>query len=356
MEGRKVGLSRDSYYKSHLVTVTKENAALKQQVEALARENRDLKKSLFEVSLRHEAALSQLESGQPPAAAAANRAAPAVQGISAADESDGRGRFLEKGERQWNESAQQGQFGEGSLNRQFEWNCDLKGHSGAVYSVQFSPCGLFLASGSFDKTVRIWGLENQQELHCCAEHQLNVTDVSWSGDSKRLVSGSFDQTAKEWDMVTGQLLATFEVGGLAQALSYDPNDEQLIYVGSTQKEVVVFDRRAPDRQHCIFKNNTIINTLAAQGFEGSLLTGDAGGMLKTWDLRTLGCVHQVPLHPAPTCALGARSCAVGAQEARCQPHARILSRWPTTKSSDRSRMCIWPTRRSTLGAGVKGRR
>eukprot|EP01050_Picozoa_sp_SAG11_P032557 SAG11_NODE_10637_length_815_cov_1.192737_2_plen_170_part_01 len=78
------GLSRDSYYKNHLEMVTKENVQLKQvplcscapafvwklphitlvfqRVENLERQNRDLKKSLFDLSLQHEGTFSHIQS------------------------------------------------------------------------------------------------------------------------------------------------------------------------------------------------------------------------------------------------------------------------------------------------------
>jgi WD40 repeat protein len=52
-----------------------------------------------------------------------------------------------------------------SDGRQFYLKNDLKGHQGAVYTVQYSPDGKYLATGSFDKTVRIWdGATNQNEV------------------------------------------------------------------------------------------------------------------------------------------------------------------------------------------------
>lgn len=52
-----------------------------------------------------------------------------------------------------------------SDGRQFFLKNDLKGHQGAVYAVQYSPNGKYLATGSFDKTVRIWdGTTNQNEV------------------------------------------------------------------------------------------------------------------------------------------------------------------------------------------------
>ena len=75
-----------------------------------------------------------------------------------------------------------------------------------VNSVAFSPDGQRLASGSGDKTVKIWDSATGKELFALKGHADPVTSVAFSPDGQRLASGSRDQTVKIWDSATGKEL------------------------------------------------------------------------------------------------------------------------------------------------------
>nr|NCR81091.1 WD40 repeat domain-containing protein [Microcystis aeruginosa K13-10] len=78
----------------------------------------------------------------------------------------------------------------------------LKGHDDLVTSVNFSPDGKTLVSGSWDKTIKLWNVETGQEIRTLKGHDSAVYSVNFSPDGKTLVSGSWDNTIKLWNLGT----------------------------------------------------------------------------------------------------------------------------------------------------------
>ena len=68
------------------------------------------------------------------------------------------------------------------------------GHKGEVSSVCFSPEGNYIASGSFDITIKLWEVSTGKLVRTFEGHRNSVSSVAFSPDGKYIASGSWDKT------------------------------------------------------------------------------------------------------------------------------------------------------------------
>lgn len=89
------------------------------------------------------------------------------------------------------------------------------GHALDIYSLDCSSDGQFIASGSGDKTVKLWNMHGAECLQTFGnEHTYGPTDgvtsVAISPDGRLLAAGSLDHAVRLWDTATGQFLAKLD--------------------------------------------------------------------------------------------------------------------------------------------------
>jgi WD40 repeat protein len=79
----------------------------------------------------------------------------------------------------------------------------LKGHTDPIYTVAVSPDARIAATGSFDKTIKLWDLATRKEVYVLAGkngHQNQVLAVAFSPSGTTLASGGSDNVVKLWDL------------------------------------------------------------------------------------------------------------------------------------------------------------
>jgi dynein assembly factor with WDR repeat domains 1 len=83
----------------------------------------------------------------------------------------------------------------------------LAEHKGEISSTQFEFTGEFCATGSIDRSCKIWDIGTGKCIETLKGHLDEVLDLSFNSTGTRLATASADSTARIYNVHTGACTA-----------------------------------------------------------------------------------------------------------------------------------------------------
>jgi WD40 repeat protein/serine/threonine protein kinase len=162
-------------------------------------------------------------------------------------------------------------------------------HDG-VYAVSWASDGRHLASGSDDKTVKIWDAITGKECLTLKGHTFAVKFVAWHPDGKRLASLSEDGTVKVWNPITGEGIDKFKFRRTdppdgVTSVSWSPDGTRLAST-SPFGAVRICDADTGESLRILEGHPLTVNSVAWSPDGACLASASNDRTIKIWDAAT----------------------------------------------------------------------
>jgi WD40 repeat protein len=175
----------------------------------------------------------------------------------------------------------------------------LTGHTSTVYGVSFSPDGKTLASRSDDKTIKLWDVATGKPITTLTGHDSQVNSVSFSPDGKTLASGSEDKTIKLWDVATGKPITTLKGhASWVYSVSFSP-DGKTLASGSTDNTIKLWDVATGKPITTLTGHDSWVYSVSFSPDGKTLASGSSDKTIKLWDVATGKPITTLTGHDSP---------------------------------------------------------
>lgn len=160
----------------------------------------------------------------------------------------------------------------------------LHGHAGTINRIAWSPDGRFLASPSWDKTIRVWDVASGECVIVLEGHKEVVWSVEWSPDGRRLASGSGDNTIHIWDTANWESLIVLEGHkGSCNVVKWSPDGKKLAS-SSDDSTIRIWNVEIWNDVVVLKEHDSCIRSIAWSSDGHRLASGSIDSAIYIWNL------------------------------------------------------------------------
>ncbi|TAJ08197.1 MAG: hypothetical protein EPO68_15650, partial [Planctomycetota bacterium] len=167
----------------------------------------------------------------------------------------------------------------------------LRGHTSFVYPVVYTPDGLRLVSGGWDRAVRVWSAATGRPLAALRGHSSWINDLAASPDSTRVASVGPDGLLNVWNLATGACVARKKLETPLRSVAWSPDGAQIAVGAEAGDHAITLLDAVSLAVRCTLTGHTrAVNCVAFDPRGARLASVGDDGSARLWDVEARACV------------------------------------------------------------------
>ena len=180
----------------------------------------------------------------------------------------------------------------------------LSQHVGRVLCALYHPDGTYFATGSEDKTIKVWHPENHTVLVNFDGNDDAVYSLAYAAGDELIVSGSADNTIRSWrvtvggtsgpEAYTGALIREYN-GHQGPVYSVDCgmwNNQEIIASGSADTSVIIWNLRSGNRRRTFGESIDAVYAVQLSPNGRLVAAGGRDGVVRIWHIGNSQLIHE----------------------------------------------------------------
>ncbi|KAJ5326509.1 uncharacterized protein N7506_009611 [Penicillium brevicompactum] len=169
------------------------------------------------------------------------------------------------------------------------WSAELQileGHLDIVKTVAFSPDGAWLASASYDGTVRFWNAATGEPQRTFEVDLGHPYSMALSSDGSQFTASTWTNCLEIWDTATGVLQHTLEGHSDSFISVTFSQDGAWLASSSEDRTIHLWDKKTGVSKYTLKGHSGYFSSLAFSPNGAQLASGCRGGTVQIWDVAT----------------------------------------------------------------------